>query len=163
MNMRLVVASVVTALMAALPVSSVTAGQRASALAPRDSRVPAGGASLYAREIGRGQSILVLHGGPDFDHAYLLPDLDRLANRYRLIYYDQRGRGRSVGAHRARHPRRATGDVERVRPLRLPRVRRRRAKNIRQFFSAPPGRSAATIAGSRLAPPRLNLRGGLRQ
>ena len=96
MSTRLVVASLVTALVAALPASSVRAGQPAPAIAPRETRVPAGGASLYAREIGRGQSILVLHGGPDFDHAYLLPDLDRLANRYRLIYYDQRGRGRSA-------------------------------------------------------------------
>jgi proline iminopeptidase len=55
-----------------------------------------GKASLYYREIGQGQSIIVLHGGPDFDHSYLLPDLDRLANAFRLVYYDQRGRGRSA-------------------------------------------------------------------
>jgi proline iminopeptidase len=41
--------------------------------------------------------MIVLHGGPDFDHSYLLPDLDRLADVFRLIYYDQRGRGRSAG------------------------------------------------------------------
>src|SRR5579884_1809464 len=65
--------------------------------AARETRVPVpGGARLFAREIGRGQPIVVLHGGPDFDHTYLLPDLDRLAGRYRLIYYDQRGRGRSA-------------------------------------------------------------------
>ena len=64
--------------------------------APRETRVPAGSISLHARESGRGQPIIVLHGGPDFDHGYLLPDLDRLANEYRLIYYDQRGRGRSA-------------------------------------------------------------------
>ena len=40
--------------------------------------------------------MIVLHGGPDFDQAYLLPDLDRLADRFRLIYYDQRGRGKSA-------------------------------------------------------------------
>ena len=55
-----------------------------------------GSASLYSREIGQGQPIIVLHGGPDFDHGYLLPDLDRLADAFRLIYYDQRGRGRSA-------------------------------------------------------------------
>jgi pimeloyl-ACP methyl ester carboxylesterase len=38
---------------------------------------------------------VVVHGGPDFDHEYLLPELDRLADVCRLIYYDQRGRGRS--------------------------------------------------------------------
>jgi proline iminopeptidase len=51
---------------------------------------------LYSREIGKGTAIIVLHGGPDFDHSYLLPDMDRLSDSYRLIYYDQRGRGRSA-------------------------------------------------------------------
>jgi proline iminopeptidase len=64
--------------------------------APREVRIPVGKASLYSREVGRGQPIIVLHGGPDFDHGYLLPDLDRLADAFRLIYYDQRGRGRSA-------------------------------------------------------------------
>jgi len=58
--------------------------------------VPAGDAELFFRETGNGQPIVVLHGGPDFDHTYLLPELDRLSDAYRLIYYDQRGRGRST-------------------------------------------------------------------
>src|SRR5262249_28515490 len=53
-------------------------------------------AELYAREVGQGTVVIVLHGGPDFDHSYLLPELDRLSDSYRLIYYDQRGRGRSA-------------------------------------------------------------------
>lgn len=53
------------------------------------------GSHLYVRELGSGRPIVVLHGGPDFDHEYLLPDLDRLADLGRLVYYDQRGRGRS--------------------------------------------------------------------
>ena len=69
--------------------------------APREGHIPIGKTSLYVREIGRGNPIIVLHGGPDFDHSYLLPDLDRLANSYRLIYYDQRGRGRSADNVRA--------------------------------------------------------------
>jgi proline iminopeptidase len=40
--------------------------------------------------------MIVLHGGPDFDQSYLLPDMDRLSDSFRLIYYDQRGRGRSA-------------------------------------------------------------------
>jgi proline iminopeptidase len=63
---------------------------------PRDSRITVGNTSLYAREIGSGRPLVVLHGGPDFDHSYLRPDLDRLADTFRLIYYDQRGRGRSA-------------------------------------------------------------------
>ena len=64
--------------------------------APHEEGIPVGGATLYSREVGRGQPIVVLHGGPDFDHSYLLPDLDRWADSFRLIYYDQRGRGRSA-------------------------------------------------------------------
>jgi len=69
------------------------AGQSGKA---QETRVPVADGSLYARTIGRGRPTIVLHGGPDFDHAYLLPDLDRLADVLRLTYYDQRGRGRSA-------------------------------------------------------------------
>ena len=61
----------------------------------REGHVPVPGARLYFREIGAGIPALVLHGGPDFNHRYLLPELDGLANHCRLVYYDQRGRGRS--------------------------------------------------------------------
>ena len=61
---------------------------------------PAAGAELYYREVGGGKPLVVVHGGPDFDHRYLLPDMDRLADDYRLVYYDQRGRGRSRGTVR---------------------------------------------------------------
>lgn len=59
------------------------------------------GVELFVREVGSGPPLVVLHGGPDFDHAYLLPELDRLAESFRLIYYDQRGRGRSATDVRA--------------------------------------------------------------
>ena len=61
----------------------------------------AGNARLHVREIGAGPSIVVLHGGPDFGYDYLLPELDRLAERCRLVYYDQRGRGRSADGVRS--------------------------------------------------------------
>jgi proline iminopeptidase len=63
----------------------------------RETFAPVDGAELYCRETGQGQPLVVIHGGPDFDHRYLLPDMDRLADSYRLIYYDQVGRGRSRG------------------------------------------------------------------
>jgi len=56
-------------------------------------RVPQG--RLYLRCVGKGHPLVALHGGPDFDHSYLLPELDALATAFRLIYYDQRGRGKS--------------------------------------------------------------------
>ncbi len=39
--------------------------------------------------------LLVLHGGPGADHAYLLPQLLDLTPEYELIFYDQRGGGKS--------------------------------------------------------------------
>ena len=62
---------------------------------PTTTTVQADGGALFVRDIGSGPPIVVLHGGPDFDHAYLLPELDRLAVDFRLVFYDQRGRGRS--------------------------------------------------------------------
>lgn len=64
---------------------------------PREGYAPVANVELFYREVGHGRPIILLHGGPDFDHTYLLPDMDRLSDSYRLIYYDQRGRGKSGG------------------------------------------------------------------
>ena len=45
--------------------------------------------------------LLVLHGGPGASLDYLLPQMLALANDYRLIFYDQRGGGRSKSDDRA--------------------------------------------------------------
>jgi proline iminopeptidase len=79
-----------------LLIGSTAAAESKRSTTPRENRIPVGNAELYSREIGHGTAIIILHGGPDFDHSYLLPELDRLSDSYRLIYYDQRGRGRSA-------------------------------------------------------------------
>ena len=96
MRAPVILASLAATLVVTLPSRPLTALQTEKPTSAVESRVPVTGASLYAREIGHGQAIVVLHGGPDFDHAYFLPDLDRLAAAYRLIYYDQRARGKSA-------------------------------------------------------------------
>lgn len=52
---------------------------------------------LYWCEYGpeTAEPLLVLHGGPGAQHDYLLPQYLALADRHRLIFYDQRGGGRS--------------------------------------------------------------------
>lgn len=52
---------------------------------------------LYWCEYGpeTAEPLLVLHGGPGAHHDYLLPQYLALAERHRLIFYDQRGSGRS--------------------------------------------------------------------
>jgi proline iminopeptidase len=54
-----------------------------------------GGVTIFERRIGSGPPVIVLHGGPGAHHDYLLPGFDALAHGRELIYYDQRGGGRS--------------------------------------------------------------------
>jgi proline iminopeptidase len=42
-------------------------------------------------------TLIVLHGGPGFDHASLRPYFDRFADGHQVIYLDHRGNGRSDG------------------------------------------------------------------
>ena len=45
--------------------------------------------------------LLMLHGGPGASHDYMLPQMLALADEYRLIFYDQRGGGRSKSDDRS--------------------------------------------------------------
>lgn len=53
------------------------------------------GVEIYERRAGSGPEAVILHGGPGAHHDYLLPGFDTLSDRRALIYYDQRGGGRS--------------------------------------------------------------------
>lgn len=53
------------------------------------------GTILTERRVGSGPPVVVLHGGPGASFDYLLPGFDALATGRALIYYDQRGGGRS--------------------------------------------------------------------
>ncbi|HZG89768.1 MAG TPA: alpha/beta hydrolase [Pseudonocardia sp.] len=55
------------------------------------------GASLFVRSHGdpTGRVLLVLHGGPGWDHSYLLPALDDLVGLRYVVLFDLRGCGRS--------------------------------------------------------------------
>src|SRR6058998_691478 len=64
--------------------------------AATEATVDLNGVRLYTRRVGRGPPVVVLHGGPGAHHDYLLPQYDHLAEGGRaLLYYDQRGGGRS--------------------------------------------------------------------
>jgi proline iminopeptidase len=40
-------------------------------------------------------ALLLLHGGPGFDHSSFRPYFDRFADTHQVVYFDQRGHGRS--------------------------------------------------------------------
>jgi proline iminopeptidase len=43
-------------------------------------------------------ALVVLHGGPGFDHSTMRPYFDRFADTHQVVYLDHRGNGRSGGA-----------------------------------------------------------------
>ncbi len=76
------------------------------------------GVRLFYREAGQGGVlIIVLHGGPGFTLDYLADDLMPLARRQRVLFFDQRGTGRSslVTGAAALHADRFVDDIEAIR------------------------------------------------
>lgn len=50
---------------------------------------------LFVYEIGAGEPVVVLHGGPGGDLTYMLPLANGLEGEFRFVFYDQRGSLRS--------------------------------------------------------------------
>lgn len=66
--------------------------------APTTGTIAADGATLFFKTMGSGNPIVVLHGGPGFDHRQFLPFIWELAVSHQVILYDQRGTGLSESA-----------------------------------------------------------------
>jgi pimeloyl-ACP methyl ester carboxylesterase len=61
------------------------------------SNIPIRDVSLFVDVVGRGDPLVLMHGGPGLDHVSLTP-FKALADRQTLIFYDHRCNGRSSGA-----------------------------------------------------------------
>jgi proline iminopeptidase len=59
--------------------------------------IPIRDATLYVEVIGRGDPLLLMHGGPGLDHVSLTP-FRELSDRHAVVLYDHRCNGRSTGA-----------------------------------------------------------------
>ena len=57
--------------------------------------VDAKGVFIYYKMMGKGDPLVILHGGPGASHDYFLPYLLPLARKNRLVFIDERGSGRS--------------------------------------------------------------------
>ncbi len=57
--------------------------------------VDANGVLIYYKAFGKGDPLMIVHGGPGASHDYFLPHLIPLARTNRLVFIDERGSGRS--------------------------------------------------------------------
>lgn len=57
--------------------------------------VDANGVLIYYKTFGKGQPLLIVHGGPGASHDYFLPYLVPLSRTNKLVFIDERGSGRS--------------------------------------------------------------------
>ncbi|MFT7056298.1 MAG: proline iminopeptidase [Roseivirga sp.] len=60
--------------------------------------VPINGTELFYKTMGKGEPLVIVHGGPVLDHSYFLPHFEALAEQYQLVFYDQRASGRSLAS-----------------------------------------------------------------
>ena len=49
------------------------------------------GTEIFCKVIGKGDPLVIVHGGPGLAHDYLYEPFKQLAYNYKLIFYDQRG------------------------------------------------------------------------
>lgn len=54
------------------------------------------GVSHYIKKMGQGEPLVILHGGPGLFHNYLVSSFEKLAEQYQIIFYDQRGSGKTA-------------------------------------------------------------------
>lgn len=62
----------------------------------KETFVTSGEAKLFCRVTGQGKPLIVIHGGPGLTQDYLLPQMYELAKNNLVIFYDQRGCGKST-------------------------------------------------------------------
>src|ERR1700739_4200772 len=84
-----------------VPLAAIAAAQSApqasatNVFAQQEGFVDANGVMIYYKTLGRGEPLMIVHGGPGASHDYFLPYLLPLARRHKLIFIDERGSGRS--------------------------------------------------------------------
>jgi len=60
-----------------------------------ESNININGVNHYIKKIGTGEPLIVLHGGPGMFHNHLEQNFNSIAKKYQVIFYDQRGCGKT--------------------------------------------------------------------
>lgn len=89
------VCSVALSLVALPAVALPSVAQGDQVYPVQDGFVDANGVMIYYTMMGRGEPLLILHGGPGASHDYFLPYLLPLARHHKVIFIDERGSGKS--------------------------------------------------------------------
>lgn len=71
--------------------------------------------SLFIREFGTGDTVLILHGGWGAEHSYLIEAFQNFSDKYHFVFYDQRGSLRSQCSDSLISVEAHIEDVERIR------------------------------------------------
>lgn len=74
---------------------TATGTPRANVYPIQEGFVDANGVLIYYTIVGKGEPLMVVHGGPGASHDYFLPYLLPLARTNKVIFIDERGSGRS--------------------------------------------------------------------
>ncbi|HZK93258.1 MAG TPA: alpha/beta fold hydrolase [Prolixibacteraceae bacterium] len=77
------------------PVEKSSSKDTSSVYEIKEGYVDANGVLIYYKIFGKGQPLVIVHGGPGASHDYFLPYLVPLARKNQLIFIDERGSGRS--------------------------------------------------------------------
>jgi proline iminopeptidase len=86
----------ISILLSVLVLAAVCAAAQSDHVYPvQDGFVDANGVMIYYVTLGRGEPLLILHGGPGASHDYFLPYLLPLARHHKVIFIDERGSGKS--------------------------------------------------------------------
>src|SRR5262249_53147639 len=78
-----------------LLLSAYVAAQPPAVYQQQEGFVDAHGVLIYYKVLGRGEPLMIVHGGPGASHDYFLPYLLPLARHNKLVFIDERGSGRS--------------------------------------------------------------------
>ena len=94
-NRRLTWITILPAILLSLCASPVAPGEDDSPPLVVEGLRLINGTQIFCKSIGTGIPLVILHGGPGLDHSYFLPQMEKLADTYELIFFDQRGCGKS--------------------------------------------------------------------